>query len=72
MELRQLRKLAGLTQQELAKLCVGISNTQLSLAERGLKLHPEEEHAIREVLLRVIASRSAQIDSVLSREAVAV
>jgi transcriptional regulator with XRE-family HTH domain len=73
MELKQLRRMAGLTQFELSQRCNTVSRMRLSLAECGqLKLRPEEECTIRELLLELMASRAAQIKRVLSQEAVAV
>jgi transcriptional regulator with XRE-family HTH domain len=70
--IRELRKLSGLTQEELAELCPRTSNTKISLVERGLKLRHEEECSIRAALLQVIKSRNVEIEDVLVREAVAV
>ncbi len=73
MKLKELRRMADLTQFELAQQC-GVSRMRLSLAECGqLQLNPDEGCAVRKVLLGVIESRAAQIKRVLSsREPVAV
>jgi transcriptional regulator with XRE-family HTH domain len=73
MKLKQLRGMADLTQFQLAQRC-GVSRMRLSLAECGqLQLRPDEDSAVRKVLLGVIESRAAQIERVLSsREPVAV
>ena len=70
MNLRELRRMAYLTQFQLAQRC-GVSRMRLSLAECGhLQLRPDEDRALRNVLLRVIESRAAQLKGVLSgREA---
>jgi len=70
MDLRQLRKMAGLTQWELAQRC-GVSRMRLSLAECGqVELSAEEEADVRGVLLEVIKARAAQLRGVLSDKAV--
>jgi transcriptional regulator with XRE-family HTH domain len=71
MDLKKLRRMADLTQFQLAQRC-GVSRMRLSLAECGqLQLRPDEDRAVRNVLLRVIESRAAQLKGVLSgREAV--
>jgi transcriptional regulator with XRE-family HTH domain len=73
MDLKELRRMADLTQFELAQRC-GVSRMRLSLAECGqLQLRQDEDSAVRKVLLGVIESRAAQIKRVLStREPVAV
>jgi transcriptional regulator with XRE-family HTH domain len=73
MDLKELRRMADLTQFQLAQRC-GVSRMRLSLAECGqLELHANEESAVRQVLLGVIESRAAQLNGVLSRrETVAV
>jgi transcriptional regulator with XRE-family HTH domain len=66
MSLRELRKLARLTQWELAHRC-NVGRTRLSLAECDqLQLRPEEEARVRTVLVEVIKNRAAQISGVLS------
>jgi len=66
MDLKELRRMADLTQWELAQRC-GVSRMRLSLAECGqVELRPEEIIATREVLLERIESRAAQIKGVLS------
>lgn len=66
MNLREMRRMAGLTQWELAQRC-GVSRMRLSLAECGqVELHPEEETSLRGVLLAVIKNRAAQLRGVLS------
>ncbi len=73
MDTKTLRKMANLTQFELAQRC-GVSRMRLSLAECGqLELRPEEEVAVRRMLVGAIKSRAAQLTNVLSgTEAVAV
>jgi transcriptional regulator with XRE-family HTH domain len=69
MNLRELRRMAGLTQWELAQRC-GVSRMRLSLAECGqVELRPEEIVATRQVLLERIESRAAQLKGVLSDKA---
>jgi transcriptional regulator with XRE-family HTH domain len=72
MDIKKLRKMADLTQFELAQRC-GVSRMRLSLAECGqLELDPEGEIAIRGALLAAIEGRVAQLRGVLSgRETVA-
>jgi DNA-binding XRE family transcriptional regulator len=66
MNLKELRKMAGLTQWELAQRC-GVSRMRLSLAEcEQVDVHPEEETSVRGVLLEVIKNRAAQLRGVLS------
>ena len=66
MDLRQLRKMAGLTQWELAQQC-GLSRMRLSLAECGqLVLRAEEESAVRNVLLDAIKALESEIRGILS------
>jgi len=73
MRLKELRRMADLTQFQLAQRC-GVSRMRLSLAEcEQLGLRPDEDHDVRKVLLEVIQSRAAQLNGVVSsREAVAV
>jgi transcriptional regulator with XRE-family HTH domain len=73
MDIKKLRKMADLTQFELAQRC-GVSRMRLSLVECGqLELYSEEELAVRKVLLMAIEARSAQLRRALSgKEAVAV
>jgi transcriptional regulator with XRE-family HTH domain len=73
MNLKELRRMADLTQFQLARQS-GVSRMRLSLAEcQQLKLTAQEEGAVRKALLEVIESRAAQLNGVLStREAVAV
>jgi transcriptional regulator with XRE-family HTH domain len=73
MNIKTLRKMADLTQFELAQRC-GVSRMRLSLVECGqLELHSEEELAVRRVLLAAIEDRSVQLKGALSgRETVAV
>ncbi len=70
MDLKKLRRMAELTQFQLAQRC-GVSRMRLSLAEcEQLQLRPDEDRAVRTVLLGVIESRAAQLKGVLSgREA---
>jgi transcriptional regulator with XRE-family HTH domain len=66
MNLRELRRMADLTQWELAQRC-GVSRMRLSLAECGqLALRPEEESAVRNVLLDAIKTRESKIRGILS------
>lgn len=73
MNLKELRRMADLTQFELAQRC-GVSRMRLSLAECGqLELNANEDIALRKTLLGVIEHRAAQLNGVLShRQAVAV
>jgi transcriptional regulator with XRE-family HTH domain len=69
MDLKELRKMAGLTQWELAQRC-GVSRMRLSLAEcEQVELRPEETIATRKILLERIESRAAQLKGVLSDKA---
>ena len=71
MKLRELRRMADLTQIELAQQC-GVSRVKLSLAECGqIELSPNEDNVVRTTLLDVIAARAAQLNGLLS-QAVAV
>jgi len=66
MNLRELRRMAGLTQWQLAQRC-GVSRMRISLAECGqLELRQEEEAGVRSVLLDAIKGRESKIRSVLS------
>jgi transcriptional regulator with XRE-family HTH domain len=68
MNLKELRRMADLTQFQLAQRC-GISRMRLSLAECGeIELNAKEDSAVRKALLGVIESRAAQIELVLSRQ----
>jgi transcriptional regulator with XRE-family HTH domain len=59
MDLKELRKMGDLTQWQTADRC-GVSRMRISLAECGqLRLQPEEEGAVRKVLLEAIESRAA-------------
>jgi transcriptional regulator with XRE-family HTH domain len=73
MDLKELRRMADLTQFQLAQRC-GVSRMRLSLAEcEQLQLRADEESAVRKALLGVIEHRAAQLNGVLShREAIAV
>lgn len=73
MDLKELRRMADLTQFQLAQRC-GVSRMRLSLAECGqLQLNAIEDSAVRKTLLRVIEHRAAQLREVLSnKEAMAV
>jgi transcriptional regulator with XRE-family HTH domain len=73
MDLKELRRMADLTQFQLAQRC-GVSRMRLSLAECGqLELNANEDSAVRKTLLGVIENRAAQLKRVLSgKEAVAV
>ena len=66
MNLKELRKMAGLTQWQLAQRC-GVSRMRMSLAECGqVELREDEESAVRAVLLEAIKGRASKIRSVLS------
>ena len=66
-ELRKLRRLSGLTQQELSKRS-GIDRAQICLAERNqLRLKSEQRTLLREILLREIHEQRGEIDELLSR-----
>jgi transcriptional regulator with XRE-family HTH domain len=68
MNLKQLRKMAALTQLELAQRC-GVSRMKLSLAECGyVDLYPEELAGVHKTLLDAIEKRDAQLRGVLSAE----
>jgi transcriptional regulator with XRE-family HTH domain len=76
MDLKELRRMADLTQFQLAQRC-GVSRMRLSLAECGqLELNANEERAVRKTLMGVIEHRSDQLKGVLGalsgKEAVAV
>jgi transcriptional regulator with XRE-family HTH domain len=74
MEIKELRRMADLTQFQLAQRC-GISRMRLSLAECGqLELNANEDRAVRTTLMEIIGQRAAQLKGVLSggKEAVAV
>lgn len=66
MRLKELRRMAGLTQFQLAQLSE-VSRMRLSLAEcEQLDLRPDEDRAVRKVLLERIENRAAQLKGVLS------
>jgi DNA-binding XRE family transcriptional regulator len=66
LNLKQLRKMAALTQFELAQRC-GVSRMKLSLAECGyVDLYPEEVLGVHRALLEAIKNRDAQLRGVLS------
>lgn len=73
MDLKELRRMADLTQFELAQRC-GVSRMRLSLAECGqIELNANEDSAVRKTLLGVIEHRAAQLKGVLlGKEAMAV
>jgi transcriptional regulator with XRE-family HTH domain len=73
MDIKELRRMADLTQFQLAQRC-GVSRMRLSLAECGhLELNAHENSAVRKTLLGVIEHRAVQLKGVLSgKEAVAV
>jgi transcriptional regulator with XRE-family HTH domain len=72
MDIKKLRKMADLTQFELARRC-GVSRMRLSLVECGqLALHSEEELAVRRVLLTAIEDRSAQLRGAIRQGAIAI
>ena len=64
--MKKLRKMAGLTQFQLAQRC-GISRMRLSLAEcEQVELTSEELAAIRNCLFVAIENRAVQIRQMLS------
>ena len=64
--LRDKRKLAALSQYEVAQRS-GISRMRLSLAECGqVALRTEEQNAVVNVLLEAIANRTAEMRRALS------
>ena len=64
-ELRKLRKMAGLTQDELARLA-RIERTRISRAENGFaELRTRESTAVQRALLRVIRRRTARLGFLL-------
>ena len=64
--LKELRKMATLTQFELAQRC-GVSRMRLSLAECGqIHLDAEELATVRRILFAAIENRDAQLRGVLS------
>jgi len=66
MDLKELRRMADLTQFELAQRC-GVSRMRLSLAECGqIELNANEDSAVRKTLMGVIEHRSTQLKGVLS------
>jgi len=66
MDVKELRKMADLTQFELAQQC-GISRMKLSLVEcQQIELSPEEEAEVRSVLFAAIKTRAAKIQGLLS------
>jgi transcriptional regulator with XRE-family HTH domain len=71
--LREMRRMADLTQFQLAQRC-GVSRMRLSLAECGqLDLNAAEERAVRTTLMEIIGHRAAQLTGVLAgKEAMAV
>ncbi len=67
LRFRELRKVSGITQYELARIGP-VGRTRLSLAENGhIRLTPKEERAVENALLRVIERRAAQLGAVASR-----
>ena len=66
MNIRELRRMAGLTQWQLAQRC-GVSRMRVSLAECGqVELRQDEESAVRALLLEAIKTCASKIRSVLS------
>ena len=64
-QIRELRRMAGLTQIRLAHLS-GVSRTKLSLAEcEQIVLTTREAHAVRAALIRMIQARATEINGVL-------
>ena len=74
-EMKELRKLAGVTQAQLERLS-GIDSSALSLAETGqIPLRDEQAEKVRSLLLKKIESRVSAANRVLrqaQREAVSV
>ena len=66
MKLKELRKMADLTQFELARRC-GVSRMKLSLVECGpVDLYPEESAGVHKALLEAIRNRDDQLHGVLA------
>jgi len=66
MNIKKLRKMAVLTQFQLAKKC-GVSRMRLSLAEcEQIQLTEDELTAIRRTLLEAIENRAVQIRHTLT------
>ena len=64
-DLRTMRQIAGMSQFFAANKS-GVSRMRLSLAETDqLKLQPEEEFAIRQVLRQAIDARRRQLEDAL-------
>lgn len=74
-EMKELRKLAGVTQAQLERLS-SIDSSALSLAETGqIPLRDEQAEKVRNLLLKKIAAQVAAANRVLrqaQREAVSV
>lgn len=67
-KLRKARKMAGLTQDELARLA-RIERSKISRAENGfLALGPSEAAAIERALLGVIRRRTARLGVLLGEQ----
>jgi transcriptional regulator with XRE-family HTH domain len=65
-DLRDLRIMAGMTQCDVARE-TGVDRSKLSLAEnRYVELRPEEQAAIRKLLLETIENKAAELKGVLS------
>jgi hypothetical protein len=65
MDLKSMREVSGLSQFSTA-LRSGVPRMRLGFAESGqIPLGTEEESALREVLLKAIKERQAQLQSVL-------
>ena len=64
--LKKLRGMADWTQTRTARAS-GVNRTKLSQAEcREIELSPEEDAAVRRVLLAAIRKRAARIETVLA------
>jgi len=71
-DVKELRKMAGLTQWELAQKC-GVSRMKLSLAECGqAELSTDDLAAVNKILREMIANRATKLHGLLSRRAVQV
>jgi transcriptional regulator with XRE-family HTH domain len=66
MDLKTLRGMADWTQTRTARAS-GVNRTKLSQAECGeLELNPNEDAAVRRVLLAAIRKRAARMETVLA------
>jgi transcriptional regulator with XRE-family HTH domain len=65
-KLKELRRLAGWTQTRTAARS-GVNRAKLGMVESGeISLNPEEESAVRKVLLAAVRERESQIRGVLA------